>query len=104
MASRAKVVKSPLLLLLALLVVGQAAVLAAPLAGAGRRLGDAQELRFADRRARLAHGDADGELTLRLALVDAARGRHVGIVAAYGAGDVAFAGQDVVGRVQAHPA
>ena len=41
MPSRAEVVKSPLLLLLALLVVGQAAVLAAPLAGAGRRLGDA---------------------------------------------------------------
>src|SRR5258708_6045773 len=93
-----------LLLLLALLVVGEARVLAAALAGARRRLGDAQEFRFADRRARLAHGDAYGELALGLALVDPARGRHVGVVAAHRAGDVALAGQDVVGRIEAHPA
>src|SRR4051794_15389711 len=96
--------RAALLLLLALLVVSQARVLAAALAGAGRRLGDPQELRLADRRAGLAHGDAHRELALRLALVDPARGRHVGVVAAHGAGDMPLAGDDVVGRIEPHPA
>src|SRR5947208_1795295 len=79
-----------LLLLVALLVVGEGARGGTALAGptAAGRLGDAHELGLADRRPGAADGHANRQLAVRLALVDASRGRHVRVVAAHGAGDV----------------
>ncbi len=59
---------------------------------------------MADRRLGWLHGDRDRQFAVGTALVGAPRGRHVGIVATDRGADVALAGQNVVGGIQADPA